>query len=281
MAGGNDGRGGKAGGSILGSLRDALAAAGRDEPSPPERVPSTREMKDVTNALPQPAAQAPAAAQAEAAPHMAHAADEPPASDDDASNNPAPPPLHKSAAEAARDARGGLPNVPVVDFKVEDEMPTTDVVRDPIIAAAATPSDETRTQIVRGKQRVERGDFAQDPVVGWLVVVGGPGLGAYRPVFEGNNTLGRSTANRVPIDFGDETISNDEQAYIRYDSADRSFLFVPNMAKTNVVSVNESRPAQPVRLQAMDLITVGRTQLVFVPFCGPEFDWSELSGLSR
>jgi len=281
MAGGNDGRGGKAGGSILGSLRDALAAAGRDDAGSPDRVPSTREMKDVTNALPQPAAQAPAAAQSEAAPHMAHAADEPPASDDDANNAPAPPPLHKSAAEAARDARGGLPNVPVVDFKVEDEMPTTDVVRDPIIAAAATPSDETRTQIVRGKQRVERGDFAQDPVVGWLVVVGGPGLGAYRPVFEGNNTLGRSTANRVPIDFGDETISNDEQAYIRYDSADRSFLFVPNMAKTNVVSVNESRPAQPVRLQAMDLITVGRTQLVFVPFCGPDFDWSELSGLSR
>jgi hypothetical protein len=27
----------------------------------------------------------------------------------------------------------------------------------------------------------------------------------------------------------------------------------------------------------MDVITVGRTQLVFVPFCGPEFDWSELT----
>jgi hypothetical protein len=27
----------------------------------------------------------------------------------------------------------------------------------------------------------------------------------------------------------------------------------------------------------MDVITVGRTQLVFVPFCGPEFDWSALA----
>ena len=31
------------------------------------------------------------------------------------------------------------------------------------------------------------------------------------------------------------------------------------------------------RLAAMDLITMGRTQLVFVPFCGHDFDWAELS----
>jgi hypothetical protein len=27
----------------------------------------------------------------------------------------------------------------------------------------------------------------------------------------------------------------------------------------------------------MDVITMGRTQLVFVPFCGAEFDWAELT----
>jgi hypothetical protein len=32
-----------------------------------------------------------------------------------------------------------------------------------------------------------------------------------------------------------------------------------------------------VELQAMDVITMGRTQLVFVPFCGAEFDWSALA----
>ncbi|MGH6816266.1 MAG: FHA domain-containing protein, partial [Hyphomicrobiaceae bacterium] len=117
----------------------------------------------------------------------------------------------------------------------------------------------------------------QDPVVGWLVVVGGPGLGSFRPIYEGNNAVGRSSLQRVPIDFGDDTISSEEQAYIRYDSADRSFLFVPNMAKTNVVALNDKRPTAAVPLQAMDVITMGRTQMVFVPFCGPDFDWSELS----
>lgn len=133
-----------------------------------------------------------------------------------------------------------------------------------------------RTQLVRGRRKMARFDFFQDPVVGWLVVVNGPGLGAFRPIFEGNNTLGRARTQRIAIDFGDDAISAEEQAYIRYDSSDRSFLLVPNLAKTNIVALNDRKPTAAVPLQAMDLITVGRTQLVFVPFCGAEFDWADL-----
>lgn len=182
-----------------------------------------------------------------------------------------------SAAEAAKDARGGAPIIPPVDRHMEaDSPPTTRVVRSPS-GPKAGADGPARTQLVRGKQKVARGEFAQDPVVGWLVVVGGPGLGSYRPIFEGNNTLGRAATQRIPIDFGDDAISSEEQAYVRYDSADRSFLFVPNLAKTNVVSVNDKKPTGAVPLSAMDVITVGRTQLVFVPFCGPDFDWAELT----
>jgi hypothetical protein len=117
--------------------------------------------------------------------------------------------------------------------------------------------------------------------VGWLVVVGGLGLGAYRPIHEGNNSLGRGKTQRIPIDFGDDAISSEEQAYIRYDSSDRSFLFVPNLSKTNIVAVNDKKPTGAVRLQAMDVITMGRTQLAFVPLCGEDFDWSELSELKE
>jgi len=136
---------------------------------------------------------------------------------------------------------------------------------------------QDRTTLVRGKMHVKRGAFEHDPVVGWLVVVGGPGIGQYRPIFEGNNTLGRGSSNRIAVDFGDDAISAEEQGYIRYDSAERSFLFVPNLAKTNVVSVNDKRPTGAVELSQMDVITMGRTQLVFVPFCGPDFDWSALA----
>jgi hypothetical protein len=177
-----------------------------------------------------------------------------------------------SAAEAAREAKAA--HAAAENRHVEpDAPPTTRVVRQAVKQAEGPP----RTTLVRGKMNVQRGAFEQDPVVGWLVVVGGPGIGQYRPIYEGNNTMGRSSQNRIPVDFGDDAISSEEQAYIRYDSAERSFLFVPNLAKTNVVSINEKRPTGAVELTQMDVITMGRTQLVFVPFCGPEFDWSALA----
>ena len=138
-----------------------------------------------------------------------------------------------------------------------------------------------KTQMVRGGARPTRTDFHQDPVVGWLVIIGGPGLGSFRPIFEGNNTVGRSPSQRIAIDFGDDAISAEEQAFLRYDSADRQFLLVPNLAKTNVIAVNEMKPTAAVKLAAMDVITMGRTQLVFVPFCGDDFDWSELADLKE
>jgi len=172
--------------------------------------------------------------------------------------------------------RGGqAPNGAPITLEVE-----------PVAAAAnaelgGAMNSGKKTQMVRGAQEIERSGFHQEPVVGWLVVIGGPGLGAYRPVYEGNNTLGRATSQRIAIDFGDESISGEEQVYIRYDSSDKNFLLVPNLTKTNVVAVNDEKPTNAVPLKAMDVITVGRTQLVFVPFCGPEFDWSELKKIQK
>jgi hypothetical protein len=222
---------------ILGSLRDALMAAGRTDP-PADAATERR----------------------------------PPA--------PAPVPLQATALPAT-----AVPSAAAETVLVRrDPPPAADVAR---AAAAARPSVEAtqrlrggvapaRTQLVRGRVEVAKTEFHQDPVVGWLVVVGGPGLGAFRPIYEGNNTIGRARSQRIAVDFGDDTISSEEQAYIRYDSVDRSFLFVPNMAKTNVVSINSKKPTAAVALSVMDVITMGRTQLAFIPFCGEDFDWSEL-----
>ena len=43
----------------------------------------------------------------------------------------------------------------------------------------------------------------------------------------------------------------------------------------------ELRREGAVKLERMDVITMGRTQLAFVPFCGEEFDWSELAELEE
>lgn len=225
---------------ILGTLRDALAAASRDATG------------EVTLA--------------ERTELLARDHEETPPS-------PAKP---QSAAEAVK-----LAKTPASDRSQVE--PTTRVVRgrDSGILPPIPEVNDIKTQVVRGKPKIAREGFTQDPVVGWLVIIGGPGLGSYRPIFEGNNAIGRAGSQRIPLDFGDTSISGEEQAYIRYDSVDRAFLFVPNLAKANVVAVNNKRPTGAVKLELMDVISVGRTQLAFVPFCGEEFDWSELAELKE
>lgn len=250
---------------FLGSLKDALAAAGRDEQGAGHGLAAAVQRAAEAR---QPPSSPAVVGQAT---DLVKASAEPPAGER-AGDAPAGLP---SAADAAREVRGTVA-LRAGERQHEHEVPpTTRVMR----AARAPGAEEApaRTQLVRGKQKVQRSAFTQDPVVGWLVIVGGPGLGAFRPVFEGNNTIGRAKTQRIPLDFGDEAISSEEQAYIRYDSADRGYLFVPNLAKTNVVSVNDKRPTGAVALAHMDVITMGRTQLVFVPFCGADFDWSELA----
>jgi hypothetical protein len=244
---------------FLGSLKDALMAAGRDDTAPAAAATPTASAPIAVPPLP-------AAASKDAAPA-----------------EPATPKQSSpSAEEAARLARTGpvirIPDPNLTPANETDQPPTTRVVRpEPKAKKEPEPEGSPRTVLVRGRQKIAHNDFERDPVVGFLIVVGGAGLGSFRPIFEGNNTLGRSPENRIPLDFGDDAISNDEQAYLRYDSNDRSFLFVPNLAKTNVVSVNDKRPTGPVPLQPMDVITIGRTQVAFLPFCGSDFDWSEIS----
>lgn len=254
---------------FLGSLKDALVAAGRDEPTPepPQALDAKRRPPPAPTPPPMPKATAAKPAEtpdAKALPDGVTAATVP------------------SAASAAKAVRGTSRPLEEQQIKLH-KLPTTRVVKSNEIKGQDEDTTEApaRTQLVRGKLKVERGEFEKDPVVGWVVVVGGPGIGNYRPVFEGNNSVGRGSQNRIAIDFGDEAISSEEQAYIRYDSSDRSFLFVPNLAKTNVVSVNKKKPTGAVSLSQMDVIVMGRTQLVFVPFCGSDFDWSALSETTK
>jgi hypothetical protein len=260
----------QAGGSlpnrILGSLRDALNAASRDDRSG-EITLGEKSGHALAAAAPEPARQS--------APQTAVSAHAPAAPQAPA---PAPQPPAGSAAHAMREAKSPEPK------HFEPAEPSTQSVRAGSAAVArpaVTTGPAPKTQALRGRPKIGRNAFHQDPVVGWLVVVGGAGLGSFRPIYEGNNGIGRGKNQRIPIDFGDDTISSEEQAYIRYDSMDRSFLFVPNLSKTNIVAVNDKKPTGAVKLELMDVITMGRTQLAFVPFCGEEFDWSELSDLKE
>jgi hypothetical protein len=110
------------------------------------------------------------------------------------------------------------------------------------------------------------------PVVGWLVVVEGPGRGQSVKLGYGMNIIGRGAGNRVRLDFGDDQISGDDHFRLAYDGAHRKFHLVPGRG-ANLVYVGDAPLLTPVELTAGAELKVGATRLRFVPLCGADWDW--------
>ncbi len=147
----------------------------------------------------------------------------------------------------------------------------------PPAAAAPKPvlSDPGHTRIIGYNPPAAEGQKSSEPVVGWLVVLDGPGRGNHRAIYNGSNTIGRGSNQRISIDFGDDTISSEQQAFLVYDGKKRQFQLVPNLGRPNLVHHNDSALLANAELKARDRITMGQTTLLFVPLCGPDFDWTD------
>lgn len=115
---------------------------------------------------------------------------------------------------------------------------------------------------------------SSDPVVGWLVVVIGPGKGSAVALGHGMNSIGRGTSNRVVLGFGDDQISSDDHFRIAYDPESREFHLVPGKG-TNLLYVAGKAVLAPMALEAMADIRLGATTLRFVQFCGPAWNWAD------
>ncbi|HWE19927.1 MAG TPA: FHA domain-containing protein [Hyphomicrobiaceae bacterium] len=111
-----------------------------------------------------------------------------------------------------------------------------------------------------------------DPVVGWLVVVEGPGRGQFRSIHYGLNAIGRGQDLRISIDFGDQRISREPHAFVVYDERQRNF-FVRDNGKSNIVRLNGNAVLTPTQIRDRDTISIGETTLMFVPLCDQDFDW--------
>ncbi|EXJ09086.1 MULTISPECIES: FHA domain-containing protein [Nitrincola] len=117
-------------------------------------------------------------------------------------------------------------------------------------------------------------DYMTDPVVGWVVVVDGPGKGSALPLGYGMNTIGRANC-RVNLNFGDLDISREPHASITYDPRGRAF-YVNHGGGKNLTYMNDAPVLQPLILNGGEVINLGLTALKFVPFCCKEFDWQDL-----
>ena len=101
-----------------------------------------------------------------------------------------------------------------------------------------------------------------------------PGRGGFRPVYVGMNSVGRAPSQRISLDFGDESISREEHAFITYDDETRTF-YLQHGGKSNLVRLGGAPVLQPTVLKPNDLFRIGNTTFRFVACCGPDFNWSD------
>lgn len=121
-------------------------------------------------------------------------------------------------------------------------------------------------------------DFGQEqePVVGWLVAINSAAKGKGFSLKVGKNNIGRSGAgNIVDVDLDkDVTVSRGVQAVIIYEPKKRQFLLQPANGST-LVYHNDDLLMNYIQINAYDRITIGETELVFIPFCSDKFSWED------
>lgn len=120
-------------------------------------------------------------------------------------------------------------------------------------------------------------------VVGWLVSIEGKNQGMDYRLHNGHNTVGRGS--EMDVSLQDERISRTAAIIIHYDAMGKAF-YASNGGGKCLAYVNRKLLMGNHELQAYDRIQLGVdrrgsveiiSELLFVPLCGEQFSWSEIT----
>ena len=113
------------------------------------------------------------------------------------------------------------------------------------------------------------------PVTGWLVCICGEAKGKSYNIVSGLNYVGRRKDMDICIE-GDISISRYRHAVVEYNEERKEFLLRLGESKEKIYITRDRQKRileGTIKLEAYDVITLGRTELMFVPFCGDRFTW--------
>lgn len=116
-------------------------------------------------------------------------------------------------------------------------------------------------------------NFSREPVAGWLVCIEGVERGKDYRVTAKNNSIGRSEMMDICIK-GDRTVSRENHARIAYDGKHNNFYLIP-ADSVNSIYINDEPIYAPTQLKKGDIIELGESKFVFVPFCDDAFNWQD------
>jgi predicted nucleic acid-binding Zn-ribbon protein len=149
----------------------------------------------------------------------------------------------------------------------EPPVPGIDFDDDTTVALDNSDEDEEVTVALVSKST------GIDPICGWLVCTEGPDQGRDFRIKSERNFVGRSPSMDIVIS-GDESISRENHASITFDPRTHSFTLNTGNGR-GLVYLNQNVVDSPSTLNSYDLIELGETKLLFVPFAGDQFSWDK------
>ena len=104
-----------------------------------------------------------------------------------------------------------------------------------------------------------------------IVCVKGPRKGKDYRVMDGKNFVGRADDMDIQI-LGDNKIARRNHAVIVFDAKKRENMILPGDSN-GLVYLNGEAVYLPQPLSAYDVIEMGESTFLFVPFCGEHYMW--------
>lgn len=114
-----------------------------------------------------------------------------------------------------------------------------------------------------------------EPVVGWLICIDGEEKGVSFNLKGGRNFVGRSP--KMDIVLKDSSVSRDKHAVILYEPKRREFIAQPGESR-ELFYLNDEVVLNFNKLSPYDILQVGNTKLMFIPFCSERFSWEDEKG---
>lgn len=141
-------------------------------------------------------------------------------------------------------------------------------------------SETERKKSRRSKEKDENltkqlyaGTIGTEPVTGWLVCIAGVHEGEDFKIKRGRNFIGRAGNMDISLS-GDRAVSRDKHAILTYDPKGNTF-FLQLGESNELCYVNGVPILVPTKLKINDRITLGDSELIFIPFCSDAFSWSK------
>ena len=127
----------------------------------------------------------------------------------------------------------------------------------------------------RTEEEIEEKLFLEEiePVCGWIVCISGARQGKDYKIKTGKNFIGRADDMDIQI-LGDNAISRRNHGIVVFDPKKKQTVLLPGDSN-GIVYLNDDAVYTPQVLNPYDIIELGKSKFLFIPFCGEHFMWED------